>query len=98
MGNPAIPPQPGYEPLPWPPVPNEHNGIYGQILGQFVPKADDHLPKPGPEQQNEPKRYVISEVPNLGPVRFTFELYSYKHRKNTFWSWRVVWAEQVKQG
>jgi hypothetical protein len=74
MGNPTIAQQAPFTPSNWPPEPNTYNGILNWIRADDYPRSSS-LPPAGPDLKDDPLRFVEAEVPSLGLVRFTFELY-----------------------
>lgn len=67
------------------------NGVLSKIAaehrGAHPPQATSTSKSP---------HYIETDVPGLGRVRITYELYSYVHRgKNKFWAWRGIWADKI---
>lgn len=62
-------------------------GVIGSAIVDKLPKAED-----APSD-----RMIVDTVdPFLGPVRITFERYTYRHYKDRFTSWRAIRAERSK--
>lgn len=73
------------------------NGILARVGGQFVASGSERLPTPDADQEGQPTRAVdIPDVPDLGTVRITYRLNSYRHGRSRLWHWVAVHAEQVQ--
>lgn len=86
MGNPTIRTAEAKEP-----APPAANGILASVGGPEIAAGAQLLPTPGPGAGSE--RAVTVEVPGRGPVRITYRLNSYRHRRSTHWHWVAVRAE-----
>lgn len=92
MGNPAIPEQPSQAVE----APPSKNGILTQVGGQHIASASLQLPAASQAEQDEPQRTVTVEVPDLGRVRITFQLNTYRHGKSRHWHWLAVRADRAE--
>lgn len=90
MGNPPVH-NPSSQPTPVAPT---SNGILASVPASFISAGSDQLPKAGPAEQAE-RKTVVQDVPDLGAVRITYRLNSYKHGKSRHWHWLAVHAEKV---
>ena len=77
------------------PLPPSANGILAYVLGPDIARGMQTLPTPCAAEIRDPVRKVELDAENVGLVRITYELSSYKHRRNSFWHWRAVHAEKV---
>lgn len=74
----------------------EDNGILARVPGPLIGAGNSQLPKAGPEQEGEPVRQVVvRNVPDLGAVRITFRLRTYRHRRTRLWHWVADHAEVI---
>jgi hypothetical protein len=72
----------------------ENNGILAQVPGEFIAAGTEQLPPPGPDQQEQPTRAtVVQGVRDLGAVRITYELKSYRRGKSRAWHWAALRAD-----
>jgi hypothetical protein len=71
------------------------NGILAYVGGQFISQASDQLPPPGPAAPPEGKGVI--EVPDLGQVRITYRLNTYKRGKSRHYHWLAIHAEKVER-
>lgn len=75
------------------------NGILAYVGGPYVAQGSQMLPKACADEATNPLRSVVLDVPDLGPVRITYRLNSYRHRaKSKFWHWVACHAEKVEPG
>lgn len=88
MGNPRIAPQ--QPPAEVDRSPHPENGILRLIPGDIIGGRPE-LP-PAREGQSTPQ-VVVVDVPDLGPVRITYQLASYSHGKSKTWHWRPERAD-----
>lgn len=72
---------------------SDDNGVLAWVPGHLVGGASHQLPPPGPDQEANPVRRVIVEVPDLGLVELTFELRKMTHRRSTHWAWLPLRAD-----
>lgn len=72
------------------------NGILAQVPGERIAEGMQMLPPAGPEQQSQPIReVVVPNVRDLGDVRITYDLNTYRHGKSRQWHWRALRADRV---
>lgn len=71
------------------------NGILPYVNGPYVVQGSRMLPVPSDKESAQPQRSVVLDVPDLGPVRITYRLNTYRHRRNHFWHWVAEHAERV---
>lgn len=71
------------------------NGILALIPGDTVGGSSSELPPAGPDQAAQPVHQVVTLVPNVGRVRITYRLSSYRHGKSRYWHWVAEHAERV---
>ena len=62
---------------------NSENGILASVPGEDISGGSRQLPRPGPEQEACPERkVVVAGVRDLGTVRITYQLQTYRHRRS----------------
>lgn len=69
------------------------NGILAFVGGPFVALGSRMLPPASAAESLSPRRSVVVDVPEYGRVRITYQLNSYRHRRNHFWHWVAEYAE-----
>lgn len=70
------------------------NGILARVPGQYIAAGGADLPAAGPEQESQPVRHVVvDDVPDLGAVRITYRLNSYRQGRSRRWHWLAVRAD-----
>ena len=65
----------------------DDNGVLSWVPGDIVGSASKQLPPPGPAEAFSPMRSVFVDVPGLGVVSITYELYDYARGKSRNWTW-----------
>lgn len=68
------------------------NGILTRVPGQYIASAAQQLPPAGEDQKAQPERQVLVEAPDLGWVRITYRLNTYRHGKSRHWHWVATHA------
>lgn len=71
------------------------NGILAYVGAPYVAQGCKMLPTASASEASAPRRSVVLDVPDLGPVRITYELNSYRHYKSRYWHWVSKHAERV---
>jgi hypothetical protein len=71
------------------------NGILAYVGGPYIAQGSKMPPPAAESESSQPRRSVVLNVPDLGPVRITFRLNSYRHYKNRIWHWVAEHAERV---
>lgn len=71
------------------------NGILARVPGQYIASGSRQLPSAGEDQKDQPARGVLVEVPDLGWVRITYRLNTYRHGKSRHWHWVAAHAAHV---
>ena len=77
-----------------PEAPPSKNGILTKVLADYIGQGADSLPEAGPDEPAE-RQAIVPGVPDLGDVRITYRLNSYKHGRSRRWHWLAVFAEKV---
>lgn len=73
---------------------NPENGVLGYVRGEEVGAASQTLPRPGPGQ---PEQVAVDiDALQLGRVRLTFRLSSYKRGKIIYWHWVIKRADLLE--
>ncbi|RYF67202.1 MAG: hypothetical protein EOO29_37340 [Comamonadaceae bacterium] len=73
-----------------------HNGILAYIGATFIVEGSRQFPPAGQDQQANPERQAVVDVPDLGPVMITYRLNNYRHRRSSRWHWLAVRADAVR--
>jgi hypothetical protein len=71
------------------------NGILAKVPGEYIGEGSKRLPAACAEEATQPERSVTLTVPQLGEVRLTYRLNSYRHGRSRLWHWRAVRADQA---
>lgn len=71
------------------------NGILTRVLGQYIASGSQQLPPAGEDQQAQPERQVLVDLPDIGWVRITYRLNTYRHGKSRHWHWVAAHASHV---
>ena len=74
---------------------SSNNGILAHVGGPHISQGSNLLPTASASEAAEPRRSVVLDVPDLGPVRITYQLNSYRHYRNHFWHWVAQHAERA---
>lgn len=74
-------------------APPSDNGILAYVGGQYIAAGSAKLPAAKSSEPEE--RTAMLEVPDLGLVRITYRLNSYKHGRSRHWHWLAVKADRV---
>lgn len=72
------------------------NGILARVPGEYIAAGASTLPKAGADQEGELVRLVVVEVPDLGAVRISYRLRSYRHGRSRLWHWLAVRGDVVE--
>jgi hypothetical protein len=70
------------------------SGVLARVPGECVAAGARQLPAPGPDQQAV-REAIVQDVRDLGAVRITYHLNSYRHGKSRMWHWVAVRADLV---
>ena len=71
------------------------NGILAHVSGIYIAQGSKMLPAAAESESSQPRRAVVLDVPDLGLVRITYELCSYRHYKTRLWHWAAKHAERA---
>ena len=69
------------------------NGILARVPGPFISSGAATLPRASDLQEEGLLREVTVETPELGSVRLTYVLSTYRHKRNRQWHWVATRAD-----
>lgn len=70
------------------------NGILTLVPGQCIAEGSRRLPPASDLERTVPVREVlVHQVPDLGDVRITYRLDTYRHGRSRRWYWLAIRAD-----
>lgn len=77
------------------PAADAGNGILALVRGDSIAAGSKQLPPASEAESHEPRRSTVIDVPDLGPVRITYQLNTYRHGRSRLWHWVAAHAERA---
>lgn len=76
-------------------IPDPVNGVLGYLGAAVISAGISTLPAPCQAEAGRPQRTVDLDAGDRGPVRITYELSRYRHKRSSHWHWVAVKADLI---